>query len=324
MLAFWYPPPTRIQDLMEFHVAVSPLTYRIYAIFALGNPSELESCLVDARGRFAMIVKKYQGSKYGSELRQANDNRKFYLFQSKVRRRIGVGCEDSDGKSELVMGYIDEDTKKIAASEHAELAKLKAAIDAGKYEGTLARVTELAQTGNLWAATMLGVMYSKGQGVERDDDEAEKNYLLAAKRGWVNAEYNLGTLYMAQFRYQAAQSWLQRAADKEFPLAEENLAQLYLAKSPLRSEKEAFRWLLRAAEHGRPDSQYNTCHLYADGMGVEKDMVAAYRWCYIAGSYGDERAAKNRDHLAKQMQDDEVQRGRVEAERWLVKHPPPK
>jgi hypothetical protein len=134
------------------------------------------------------------------------------------------------------------------------------------------------------------------------------------------AEYNLGTFYRTQFRYKQAEVWLSKAANQGYPEAEENLAQLYLDKTPLHSEDKAFIWLLRAAEHGRPESQYNTCFDYADGLGVSRDMVEAYKWCYIAARNGQRQAGPNRDHLAKQMQPEEVARGREAAERWLAEH----
>ena len=108
-----------------------------------------------------------------------------------------------------------------------------------------------------------------------------------------------------------AQNWFQ---------AENNLGQLYLAKGLLYSEEKSFTWFLRAAEHGDIEAQYNTCYDYADGLGVTRDMVEAYRWCYIAGQNGQAAAARNRDHLAQQMPPADVARARAAAERWLRDH----
>ena len=49
------------------------------------------------------------------------------------------------------------------------------------------------------------------------------------------------------------ETWLLKAANQEYPEAEENLALLYLNKGPLHSEDKSFTWYSRAAEHGRPD-----------------------------------------------------------------------
>ena len=45
------------------------------------------------------------------------------------------------------------------------------------------------------AQNNLGVMYSKGYGVKRDHTEAIKWFLRAAEKGYVHAQYNLGSMY---------------------------------------------------------------------------------------------------------------------------------
>ena len=315
---FWYPAPGQVPELTEFFVTVTPLTYRIYAIAAIGHPSGLEPCRTVAVQLFSIIAKKYDGEQYGSDMRELTNGRGWFLTQSKTRRRINISCDDKQEKTELWIGYVDEAVKQAADTEQQELTQMNTAYEAANYDKILPRLRQLAQQGNQWAQTMLGLMYGKGKGVPHDDDTAEDDYLQAAQRGWLAAEYNLGTFYMIRFRYKPAETWLLKAAERGYPEAEENLAQLYLAKSPLQSEEKAFTWFLRAAEHGQPESQYNTCYDYADGLGVTRDMVEAYKWCYIAASHGHARADRNKDHLAGQMRAEEVARGREAAEHWLA------
>jgi hypothetical protein len=51
-----------------------------------------------------------------------------------------------------------------------------------------------------------------------------------------------------------------------------------------------------------------------------RDMVEAYKWCYIAARHGQVLANRNKDHLAGQMQPQDVARAREAAERWLAQH----
>lgn len=317
-VTFWYPDPAKIPELTEFFVAVTPVTYRIYGIYATGEASDKSACIDSEHGLFALVAEKYNGQQYGGEMRAVKGEEAYFLTQSKTHRMIHVGCEDVDGKGKLEMTYLDEALRDEAKSEGQEIAQLQGDFQAQNYARILPRLRELARKGNLWAETMLGLMYGHGYGVARDEDAAEDYYLRAAQGGWLNAEFNLGTFYQQRFRYKPAEVWLQKAAERGLPEAEENLAQLYLAKGPLQSEDNAFHWFLRAAEHGQRESQYNTCYDYADGLGVARDMVEAYKWCYIAARNGQKQADANKDHLAAQMRPDEVARGREAAEHWLA------
>jgi len=52
---------------------------------------------------------------------------------------------------------------------------------------------EQAEQGHAIAQFNLGVMYDKGEGVEKDYDEAFKWYRKAAEQGDADAQYNLGS-----------------------------------------------------------------------------------------------------------------------------------
>jgi len=313
-LAFRFPPPQPgIPGLSEFTAWVSPLTYRIYAISATGTTSSLKACLDTARPLYLVIAEKYGKS----SLHAHSDGLGWLLTQSNPDRRIDLRC-DPEGK--LVLNYIDTASHQTADDEQRELNQLQSDYAASKYDAILPRLRELAEHGNLWSQTLLGLMYRKGQGVAKDDQKAEDYYKGAAQQGWSNAQYNLGTYYLSQSRLREAETWLLKAAEQGEFRAELNLGQLYLKKGALQSEEKSFTWFLRGAEHGDAEAQYNTCYDYADGLGVTRDMVEAYRWCYIAAQNGQAAAGRNRDHLGQQMQPADVARARAAAERWLAQH----
>jgi TPR repeat protein len=52
-----------------------------------------------------------------------------------------------------------------------------------------------AQQGDMYAQNILGFMYEKGQGVEKDEREAVKWFSHAADQGLGEAQHNLGVMY---------------------------------------------------------------------------------------------------------------------------------
>ncbi len=317
-LTFWFAhPPLTVLGISEYSVAVSPMTYRIYMILGVGQAGSLNACPNSAKSFFALIADKYYGKTYDATMSEYTDHSGWSLTQPKTGRGIRVTC---DANGELLARYEDTALSNAAREEQNEFNRLNAGYSAGNYAAILPRVQALAEQGNLWAQTLLGLMYRKGQGVIHDDDKAEEYYGRAAKKGWPGAEYNLGTYYKTQFRFREAEFWLLKAAEQGQYEAELNLAQIYHAPGTLHNEEKSFTWLLRGAEHGDATAQYNTCWDYADGVGVTRNMMEAYRWCYIAAQQGQPQAIRNRDHLAAQMQPVEVARARAAAEKWLGQH----
>ncbi len=55
------------------------------------------------------------------------------------------------------------------------------------------------------------------------------------------------------------------------------------------------------AEQGDADAQFSLGYMYDNGWGVLQNYATAYAWYNIAASNGDEKAAKNRNIIAKSM-----------------------
>lgn len=75
----------------------------------------------------------------------------------------------------------------------------------------------LAEKGHVLAQTLLGSLYTYGEGVERDDAMAAHWYLLAANSGSSQAQYNLGILYEkgwgVEQSNELARKWFRKAAE---------------------------------------------------------------------------------------------------------------
>lgn len=321
-VSFEFAPDTPLPELKltDYEAAVSPLSYRIYGIRGAGNQGDREKCAKTGEALFyTVIAPKYGGKTYDTSFFEDKDHNGWDLIQSRTQREIRIACDE---RGELSLRYLDKALGADTEAERREQDQLISDSSAGRYEKVLPRVRELAGKHNLWAQTALGFMYSKGYAVEQDDQKAEQWYGAAARAGWHSAEFNLGVFYQHRFRARDAETWLLKAAEAGLAMAQENLGQLYYDNGAIHSLEKSFFWTLRAAENGRVEAQYNTCFDYADGIGVGRDMVEAYKWCYIAAHAGHEKATRNTDHLAKQMQPGEVSRGRAAAELWMAKSAP--
>ena len=76
-----------------------------------------------------------------------------------------------------------------------ELDDAVAAHERGDYAIEHRLLKRLAGQGNARAQNMLGMMYSRGQGVRKDYAEAVKWYRKAAEQGLAQAQTNLGLMY---------------------------------------------------------------------------------------------------------------------------------
>lgn len=108
------------------------------------------------------------------------------------------------------------------------------------------------------------------------------------------------------------------------PVASYHLGMLYYFGENFPQDYEEAAKLMRyAAERDVIDAQFILSSFYADGLGLARDYVQAYKWALIsasrvtAGEKG-EIAADLRDYLAEQMSLDEISEAEQLAQEWLA------
>jgi len=132
----------------------------------------------------------------------------------------------------------------------ADFQKGEDAIFNGEYATALREFKPLAEQGNAAAQFYLGWMYENGYGTTQDYDLAFKWYELSAKKGHQSAKDNLKSLEeRGNF-------------SKETRIARE------------KRRKE----LIRKAEQGNSNAQYQLALKYKNGDGVGKDLPTALSW----------------------------------------------
>ena len=161
-----------------------------------------------------------------------------------------------------------------------------AAYERFDFATALTVLEPLAEQGNVEAQLRLGLMYHKGWGVRFDNAKAMKWLRLAADQDNAQAQFVLSSIYVLAVRPDYA---------------------------------EAFKLLLRSAEHGYGYAQDYLGDMYAEGLGVPVDNVQAYFWHDRAAAQGVQNAAEKRDLIAKLLTPDEIAQAQKLAREWKPK-----
>ena len=112
-----------------------------------------------------------------------------------------------------------------------------------------------AEMGDASGQWHLGICYSNGFGVTKDESEGVKWYRKSAEQGFVHAQYCMGNAY-------------------------------YHAWGVTKDYVEAVKWYSKAAEQGDAPSQYGLALCYYYGEGVEKNPDEAKSLLHKADSLG--------------------------------------
>lgn len=166
----------------------------------------------------------------------------------------------------------------------------EAAYEKGRYKATLRLARPLADQGDARAQALMGLLYVNGRGVLRDDREAMKWFRSAADQGDATAQLQIGMMY-------------------------------YDGRSVPQDYSEAARWYQLAAERGNPEAEYNLGIMYATGVGMPQDNILAHMWFNLAAAHFDssvprDRAARNRDAVARRMSPEEIAQAQELARQW--------
>ncbi len=125
----------------------------------------------------------------------------------------------------------------------------------GEYKEAAVWFRKAAEQGHAKGQNNLSVMYSEGQGVDKDYNEAAK--------------------------------WCRKAADQGYAQAQTNLCIMYSeGKGVEQDYNEAAKWCRKASEHGNGQAQAILGIMYSKGQGVEQDTEEAVKWFEKASVQG--------------------------------------
>lgn len=184
-----------------------------------------------------------------------------------------------------------------------------------------------------WAQRVMGMYYLKQRSPLAAPDPARSLalYRQAAKEGDLSAQYELGWRLLSGTGFAAdageARMWLEKAS------AQGNIDAKMLIGEMLRdgrggeqSFEAAMFEFSGAAHHDNGYAMIDLAAAYANGEGVERNLVEAYKWLLIAerGAGGGAFAQDLHSHLttvANKLKPQEIKKASSQAAIWLSEHP---
>ncbi|RLA74275.1 MAG: hypothetical protein DRG78_21465 [Epsilonproteobacteria bacterium] len=147
-----------------------------------------------------------------------------------------------------------------------------------------------------------GYMYEK----KKDDKQALKWYLKAAKQGDHRAQYKLGFYYLwgenIKHNHVKSMYWLKQAAAQRNVHAYFGISYLYRANQGIpKDESLAFQWCRKSAKNGDRTAQKLLGSYYEVGTGTEINYNKALYWYEKAAARGNDDAHKLMIDLKKKL-----------------------
>jgi localization factor PodJL len=166
--------------------------------------------------------------------------------------------------------------------------------------------------------------FAEGSGVAVDLAQAFHWLQRAAMRGHGPAQYRLGIAFERGNGVvsdpERAKAWYRRAAEQGVVRAMHNLAVLTIGLDRNTSDyATAARWFAEAADLGLVDSQFNLGLLYEDGLGVPRDLAAAYRCYALAARAGDREAGRRLEGIKPQLSQDQLEVAERAVSEWRAR-----
>jgi len=134
------------------------------------------------------------------------------------------------------------------------------------YEKAFTWLYHLSCIGNVTALYHTGLMYEKGQGVEKNPKQAVRFYSMAGIRGHVESQVLLGTYY-------------------------------FHGKFVSCNYKKAHYWFHMASSH--PEAQFYIGHMYEKGIYLQQDIAKAKIWYLLSARQGHLKSQYNLGVLLK-------------------------
>ncbi len=161
-----------------------------------------------------------------------------------------------------------------------------------------------AKEGSGEAMLKIGIMYSEGDGVSQDHEEALRWFRKAGDKehapalSYIGQAYDLGQGVVQD--HAEAFKWYRKAAATGDAVGQHNLSVAYREGSgTARNDAQAVKWALKAAEQKLPRAMQHMGWFYHEGRGVERDYAKAAEWFRKGADAGDaySRAQLGQMHL---------------------------
>ena len=118
------------------------------------------------------------------------------------------------------------------------------------------------------------------------DSQAQKSPAREAEEA-----FRKGEQFGEKKNYKEAMRWYRIAAEKGHLESQSNVGMFYVAGMGVPKDvAEGVKWLRKAADQGHEVAQRNMGFMYLQGIGVPQDRAEAIRWLRKAAEKGDDEA----------------------------------
>ncbi len=188
----------------------------------------------------------------------------------------------------------------------------------------LQRYKRAAELGDAISQAVLGDIFSNGELVKPDYEQAAKYYRMAADQGQRDGEFGLAVRYTLGQGTPVDQGEAMRlfkaAADQGHADAQYDLGVMYeLGQATEPDLPSAAHYYQLAAEQGVVKAQYRMGVLLAKGVGVQTDRVSAYKWLMLAQD-SVPSATKALNDLRPSMPAGEISEAEQQVDAWRIAH----
>jgi len=179
-----------------------------------------------------------------------------------------------------------------------------------------------AELGDAISQAILGDIFSNGEMMKPDYQQAANYYKMAADQGQRDGEFGLAVRYVTgqgmPLDRAEAQRWFKAAADQGHADAQYDLGTMYEVGDGTGADlPSALHYYELAAQQGVVKAQYRLGVLLAKGAGVQADRVSAYKWLMLSqDSVKSSTPALN--ELRHSMSPEEIAEAERQVDSWRI------
>lgn len=159
------------------------------------------------------------------------------------------------------------------------------------------------------------------QGLYKDNAKAFSLFQKAAEKGYPNAQYSIGYMYIYGLGIpkdlSKAAEWIQKAAEGNYDIAQYEIGKRYFYGIGVpKDNAKAAEWIKKAAIKGYVDAQVLYSQMQFWGQGIPEDKVLGYAWANIAAASGDKFGSQSRDVYEVRLSIDEKLEAQQLSSNW--------
>lgn len=172
----------------------------------------------------------------------------------------------------------------------------------------------LAESGDLDAQHLVGLMFRDGNGASANLEEAIMWFKKSAEQGEGYSQFEIAKIFF-QGKYPSKEErdgtkWIARIAESGSANAQFLIGDFFMkAEGGIQDYKEAMKWMRLAANQGDSRAFLGIGLMYINGNGVELDLVQLYLWTLLADMNGCD-TAQILEEIAGNMTSDQIKEAR--------------